>query len=73
MQARLAELEAQIASHEGRLAEMGTALADPGLYRDGDRARDLTQARKQAEEQLAWLMKEWEELSGRLAPAEEPG
>jgi ATP-binding cassette subfamily F protein 3 len=73
MQARLAELEAQIAAQEARLADMGAALADPALYRDGDRARELTTGRKQSEEQLAWLMKEWEELSGRLAPAEEPG
>jgi ATP-binding cassette subfamily F protein 3 len=64
---RLGAVEKQIGELEGRLAEIGLALADPDLYRDGARAREIAEARRQAEEQVAWLMKEWEELSERLS------
>jgi hypothetical protein len=52
---------------EARLQEIGLALADPDLYRDGQRARGIAQARRDTEERVAWLMKEWEELSLRLS------
>ena len=55
---------------ETRLADIGLALADPDLYRDGERAREISESRRQAEEQVAWLMKEWEELSERLTAVE---
>jgi ATP-binding cassette subfamily F protein 3 len=67
LRARLGALEAEIATLEARLAETGQALADPIVYRDGARARDLAVSRQETEEQVAWLMKEWEELSERLA------
>jgi ATP-binding cassette subfamily F protein 3 len=71
---RLAQLEGHIAALETRLQEMGAALADPDLYRDGERVREVTAGRRETEEQVAWLMKEWEDLSGRLeALAREPG
>ena len=38
-----------------------------GLDRLGERVRAVTTERKQAEEQVAWLMHEWEELSTALA------
>ena len=63
---RLSTIEKQIAEMETRLADIGLALADPDLYRDGERAREISESRRQAEEQVAWLMKEWEELSERL-------
>ncbi|HEX7787446.1 MAG TPA: ABC-F family ATP-binding cassette domain-containing protein, partial [Methylomirabilota bacterium] len=59
---RLSAVETQIHEMEARLQEIGLALADPDLYRDGQRARDIAQARKDTEERVAWLMKEWEEL-----------
>jgi ATP-binding cassette, subfamily F, member 3 len=68
---RLNAVEAQIHQLEARLAEIGLALADPDLYRDGQRAREVAQARKETEEQVAWLMKEWEELSLRLSAVSE--
>ncbi|HTI53110.1 MAG TPA: ABC-F family ATP-binding cassette domain-containing protein [Verrucomicrobiae bacterium] len=64
---RLGAVETQIHEMEARLQEIGLALADPDLYRDGDRARDIAQARRDTEERVAWLMKEWEELSLRLS------
>jgi ATP-binding cassette, subfamily F, member 3 len=67
IKARLGTVEAQIHEMEARLQEIGLALADPDLYRDGDRARDIAQARRDTEERVAWLMKEWEDLSVRLS------
>ncbi|MBI2160581.1 MAG: ATP-binding cassette domain-containing protein [Candidatus Rokubacteria bacterium] len=67
---RLEEVETQIHALEARLAEIGEALSDPALYTDGERARAVTEERKTAEEQVAWLMHEWEELSTALAPHE---
>ncbi len=64
---RLAGVEAQIHELEARLQDIGLALADPDLYRDGARARDIAQARRDTEERVAWLMKEWEDLSVRLS------
>ncbi len=64
---RLAAVEAQIQEMEARLKDIGLSLADPDLYRDGQRARDIAQARRDTEERVAWLMKEWEDLSVRLS------
>jgi ATP-binding cassette subfamily F protein 3 len=64
---RLGAVETQIHEMEARLQEIGLALADPDLYRDGQRARGIAQARRDTEERVAWLMKEWEELSLRLS------
>jgi len=53
------------------LRQLGETLSDPALYSDGDRARAVTAERKSAEEQVAWLMREWEDLStslGALSP-----
>ncbi len=60
---RLGEVEAQIAALEERLRDLGEALADPGLYTDGERVRAIALERKSAEERVAWLLREWEELS----------
>jgi ATP-binding cassette, subfamily F, member 3 len=68
---RLQGIETQISAMERRLEEIGLALADPDLYRDGERAREIAQARKDAEQKVAWLMKEWEDLSLQLAAATE--
>ncbi|HZP36183.1 MAG TPA: ABC-F family ATP-binding cassette domain-containing protein [Methylomirabilota bacterium] len=64
---RLAAVEAQIQELEARLKDIGLSLADPDLYRDGERARGIAQARRDTEERVAWLMKEWEDLSVRLS------
>jgi ATP-binding cassette subfamily F protein 3 len=67
--ARLKAVEMQISTMERRLEEISLSLADPDLYRDGERAREIARARKDAEGQVAWLMKEWEDLSAQLAAA----
>jgi ATP-binding cassette subfamily F protein 3 len=70
LRVRLTEVERQIHALEARLEEIGAALADPALYADGARARAITGERKNAEEKVAWLMREWEELSTELAAHE---
>jgi ATP-binding cassette subfamily F protein 3 len=70
---RLGAVEAQIHALEARQQEIALSLADPDLYRDARKAREIAQARKETEERAAWLMKEWEELSLRLSSVEEEG
>ncbi len=70
LRTRLEEVEKQIHALEGRLRELGVALGDPALYADGARARAVTAERRRAEERVAWLMHEWEELSAALAAHE---
>ncbi len=67
---RLEAVETQIHALEARIAEIGAALTDPALYTDGARARAVTSERRRAEEQVMWLMREWEELSTALAAHE---
>jgi ATP-binding cassette subfamily F protein 3 len=67
---RLDGLETQIHALEARLEDLGRTLADPALYADGERARAVTLERQEAEEQVAWLLHEWETLSESLAAHE---
>jgi ATP-binding cassette subfamily F protein 3 len=67
---RLEEVERRVQEMEARLAEVTAALADPALYADGERARAAVHERRSAEEQLAWLMREWEEISTALSTNE---
>jgi ATP-binding cassette subfamily F protein 3 len=67
---RLEAVEKRVHEMEAKLAEVAAALADPALYADGERARAVVHQRKAAEEQLAWLMREWEEISTALAAHE---
>jgi ATP-binding cassette subfamily F protein 3 len=67
---RLGEIERQIQDLEQRLHGFAEALSDPELYKDGDRVRAVASERKTAEERVAWLMREWEELSLELSAHE---
>jgi ATP-binding cassette subfamily F protein 3 len=67
---RLEEVETQISGLEEQLRRLGEALADPGLYSDGERVRAIRLERKGAEEQVAWLLREWEELAKAVAADE---
>jgi ATP-binding cassette subfamily F protein 3 len=69
---RLDGLEGEIHALEARLQELGAALADPALYTDGERARAVAVERRRAEEQVAWLLHEWEALSEALAAGLRP-
>ena len=68
--ARLGDVEKKIAALERRIEEIGAMLADPKLYANGDRVRTITGERKTAEQEIAGLMREWEELSTALAAHE---
>jgi hypothetical protein len=67
---RLEAVETRVREMEEKLAAIAAALADPALYADGERARSVVHQQKAAEEQLAWLMREWEEISTELASHE---
>ena len=67
---RLEDVERQIHALEARLAEIGERLGDPAFYADGERVRAVAAERKSAEEQVTWLMREWEQLSTALAAHE---
>ena len=67
---RLDALETEIHAVEARLQDLGRTLADPALYVDGARARAVSIERQAAEEQVAWLLREWETLSEALAARE---
>ncbi len=67
---RLEEIERQIHDVEERLRGFAEALSDPELYKDGARVRALATERKTAEQRVAWLMREWEELSVELSAHE---
>ena len=71
IEARLKGVESQIHDLEARLAEIELSLSDPELYRDGHRAREIAQARKDTEQRVAWLMREWEDLSLQLSSVKE--
>jgi ATP-binding cassette, subfamily F, member 3 len=67
---RLDDVEAQIHALERRLEELAAAFSDPGLYADGHRVRAIARERRDAEDRVARLMREWEELSTQLATHE---
>jgi ATP-binding cassette subfamily F protein 3 len=67
---RLGEIERQIHDLEERLRGFAEALSDPELYKDGERVRVVATEQKTAEAQVAWLMREWEELSVELSAHE---
>ena len=67
---RLEEIERQIHDLEDRLRAFAEALSDPELYKDGDRVRTVATERKSAEERVAGLMREWEEVSVELSAHE---
>ena len=67
---RLEDIERQIHDLEERLRGFAEVLSDPELYKDGDRVRAVATERKTAEQQVAWLMKEWEALSVELSAHE---
>ena len=69
LKARLKELETEIGKIETRVRDLNDRMADPDLYRDSDRAREVARERKALEEQAASLYGKWEELALRLETA----
>ncbi len=69
LKARLKEIEGEIARIEARVRDLADQMANPELYRDGERAREVARERKELEEQVGSLYSKWEELSVRLESA----
>jgi ATP-binding cassette subfamily F protein 3 len=69
IQARLKELETEIARLEERIRSLTDQMANPDLYRDGERAREVARERKALEGQVGSLYGKWEELAQRLESA----
>ncbi len=69
LKARLKELESEIARIEARIRDLDDQMANPDLYRDGERAREVTRERKALEETAASLYGKWEQLALRLESA----
>ena len=67
---RVEEVERRIHELEARMAEIGAALSNPRIYLDGDRVRAVSSERKVTEEQMAGLLREWEDLSTALSAHE---
>ena len=63
---RLAPVEAEIARTEERLRALTEAQADPALYRDPARAKEVGRDKVEAEGKLADLYARWETLAGEL-------
>ena len=66
LRARLKELESEITQAEARIQALTDQMANPDLYKDGDRAREVARERKALEEQVRSLYGKWEELALRL-------
>ncbi|MCS6977719.1 MAG: ABC-F family ATP-binding cassette domain-containing protein [Gemmatales bacterium] len=65
---KLEDLEAEIAEQEDRMRQLEAALADPTLYRDGDKVKQTLQDFEAAKQRIAQLYEHWEEaveLDGR--------
>jgi ATP-binding cassette, subfamily F, member 3 len=74
LRARLKEMEAEIAGAEARIQALTDRMADPDLYKDGDKARDAARERRALEERVGSLYGKWEELAQRLeSAAADPG
>ena len=69
LRARLKEAEGEIARIETRVRELTDQMANPDLYKDGERARDVARERKEMEERVGSLYSKWEELTVRLEAA----
>jgi len=67
-QRRVAALEQEIAAAEARLEALGTRLAEPGLWRDGELARALEAEHESLRDGLEASYGEWEALASALEP-----
>jgi ATP-binding cassette subfamily F protein 3 len=69
LKARLKETEAEIARIEARVHDLTDQMANPEIYKDGERAREVARERKELEGQAGSLYGKWEELAVRIESA----
>ncbi len=63
---KLAALEAEILAREGELEALGWRLADPDVYRDGERVRATEAERAATKTAIDGLYREWERLAAEI-------
>ena len=56
---KLEQVEAKISELEAQIAELDASLADPEVWREPDRANELTERRDRLKDQLAEFEAEW--------------
>ena len=61
------QVEREVVKQEERIGELEARLAEPSVYDDPDRARELTAAYDEARQKLDQLNAKWEELAEQLA------
>jgi len=61
-QKELAQVESDIEVKEGELAELELLMADPALYQDSARWRDVTLRHQHLQDEVATLYQRWEAL-----------
>ena len=59
-------LERQIAKLEAEAAALTEQLADPAIYDDHQKVRELAEAHETAETEVGELLAEWEAAQSRL-------
>jgi ATP-binding cassette subfamily F protein 3 len=67
---QLERLEGEIASAEKGLEEIGWRLADPEVYKDGERARALEAERAAAQASVEARYRDWERLAAEIEALE---
>jgi len=68
---RIADVERKIADTEGRMAELEQLLADPELYKEAERQRNLVADYDVTKRDLDALMTQWAELHDQLSSTEQ--
>ncbi|CAA9530103.1 MAG: hypothetical protein AVDCRST_MAG79-828, partial [uncultured Thermoleophilia bacterium] len=60
---QIAQLETRIGRTEAKVAEVEAELADPAVLSDRERLAGAAERHRLLQEELTWLMEEWESLS----------
>ncbi len=58
---KVSDLESEIAEYEDLVERLQADLADPDIYRDGDRVKETMEAFEDAQQHLEELYEHWEE------------
>ena len=66
----ISSLEIKISSYENLIKDLERKLADPGIYSDGDAAKDITNRFNKAKFDLELANKKWEKLNEKLIEIE---
>ena len=66
----ISQWEIKISSYENLINDFETKLADPGIYFDGDAAKDITNRFNKTKSELEIANKNWEELTEKLLKIE---